>query len=255
MSRAPWRGEGPPGTSGTGCGVVRGSVPPCGVRCRCPAGGVRVSSVSQGPATASQGSVCVRPAPGGSPGFWALFLLRSALATAGGALRTAGPAKEPPPPPRHPKSREGPGAPPFSARASAVCRGASGPCFLGVCGASGSVCLGFVRGGCRGGARRLCLCAAACPGVLAALGAAGLWMLRVASREVFLAFLSLFVFVFVSVCLCLSFSVFVCLCFVFVFVFLCFLSLFLSCFVFLFALLLFFFLLTFALVVLHCVVV
>lgn len=73
MSRAPWRGEGPPGTSGTGCGVVRGSVPPCGVRCRCPAGGVRVSSVSQGPATASQGSVCVRPAPGGSPGFWALL--------------------------------------------------------------------------------------------------------------------------------------------------------------------------------------
>lgn len=195
------------------------------------------------------------PPRGAHRAFGLYFLLRSALATAGGALRTAGPAKEPPPPPRHPKSREGPGAPPFSARASAVCRGASGPCFLGVCGASGSVCLGFVRGGCRGGARRLCLCAAACPGVLAALGAAGLWMLRVASREVFLAFLSLFVFVFVSVCLCLSFSVFVCLCFVFVFVFLCFLSLFLSCFVFLFALLLFFFLLTFALVVLHCVVV
>lgn len=157
------------------------------------------------------------PPRGAHRAFGLYFLLRSALATAGGALRTAGPAKEPPPPPRHPKSREGPGAPPFSARASAVCRGASGPCFLGVCGASGSVCLGFVRGGCRGGARRLCLCAAACPGVLAALGAAGLWMLRVASREVFLAFLSLFVFVFVSVCLCLSFSVFVCLCFVFVF--------------------------------------
>lgn len=189
------------------------------------------------------------PPRGAHRAFGLYFLLRSALATAGGALRTAGPAKEPPPPPRHPKSREGPGAPPFSARASAVCRGASGPCFLGVCGASGSVCLGFVRGGCRGGARRLCLCAAACPGVLAALGAAGLWMLRVASREVFLAFLSLFVFVFVSVCLCLSFSVFVCLCFVFVFC-LCF------CLVLFFCLLCCcFFLLTFALVVLHCVVV
>lgn len=104
-----------------------------------------------------------------------------------------------------------------------MCRGASGPCFLGVCAASGSVCLGFVRGGCRGGARRLCLCAAACPGVLAALGAAGLWMLRVASREGFFGFFLAFS---VFVCLCLSLFVFVLSLFVFV------LSLFLSFFVF-----------------------